>query len=191
MTDVIVCVCAGSFPLPRGKLQTPDLQHRLHVPLVGRSAWLGTGSVIYALHPRHRSLQAPALQRLFAGGQYVRAASGMCLLGYRPPPRPVRRGHSSRPCLTRRFLPVAVATPNHPCVGQTSPGVPGPGERGQTAAPRRHQEHASVRKRHLMSCPLQNTEPRSPGQQDTLLQTHQTTHEQHTGLTQISYTQPD
>ena len=60
----------GSVPVPRGKLQAPDLQHSVHLPPVGWSAWLGISPVLHALYPSHRSLQATALQRIFAGGQY-------------------------------------------------------------------------------------------------------------------------
>lgn len=56
----------------------------------------------------------------------------------------------------------AVATPNHPSLEQTSPGVPGPRKWGQTAAPCRHQEYTSLWKCDLMSYFLKNTEPRSP-----------------------------
>ena len=46
-------------------------------------------------------------------------------------------------------LPSAVAAPDHPGVGPTPHGVPGPRVRGKTAAPCRRQELAALRKCHL------------------------------------------
>lgn len=66
-----LCLYIGSVPLPRGELQAPDLQHSVHIPLVGWSAWLGIGFILHALYPSNYSLQASALQRIFAGGQYA------------------------------------------------------------------------------------------------------------------------
>lgn len=49
------------------------------------------------------------------------------------------------------FSSVAVAAPKHPSLGQTPPGVPGPGEWGQTAAPCRNQGYTTFWECHLMS----------------------------------------
>lgn len=65
------CMHIGSVPVPRGELQAPDLQHSVHIPLVGWSAWLGIGPVVHAMYPTHCSLQVTALQRIIAGGQYA------------------------------------------------------------------------------------------------------------------------
>ena len=60
-----------SVHFPCGELQTPYLQHSVHLPPMGRSAWLDIGPFLTALYPGHRSLQTTALQRIFSGGQYA------------------------------------------------------------------------------------------------------------------------
>lgn len=69
--QLIYFVPVGSVPVPRGELQAPEIQQCVYLPLVGWSPWLGTGPVLHALYPCHRSLQTTTLQRLFAGGQYA------------------------------------------------------------------------------------------------------------------------
>uniref|UniRef100_A0A8B9CMS2 Solute carrier family 6 member 8 n=1 Tax=Anser brachyrhynchus TaxID=132585 RepID=A0A8B9CMS2_9AVES len=91
---VVIAWVYGHLRVPRGELQAADVQQDVRVPVVGRRHRLGPGAVLHALHPLHRPLQAPALQRLPARAL---AAPDHADLGPPPPGVPDARGRSQAP----------------------------------------------------------------------------------------------
>lgn len=90
----------GHLRVPRGELQAADLQQDVRVPVVGGRHRLGPGALLHALHPLHRPLQAPALQRLPARGEG--GVAGALL-----PPLP----HPSHPCPCPPLGPIPLPSP--------------------------------------------------------------------------------
>lgn len=147
-------IIPGSVPVPRGELQAPDLQHSVHLSLVGRDVWLGTGFVLHALYPPHCLLQAAALQGIFFWGQY--AVFPLDRLSLRSVVYLVLARCSTYRLCDIVILYVAVEETNDASLGQTSPGILHARDRGQAAAICGRQEYSSIWKRHLIPSVLES-----------------------------------
>lgn len=98
----------GHLLVPRGEVQAADLQN-ICVPVVGERHRLGPGPLLHALHPLHRPLQVPALQRLLAPGEGDAARDLL-------PPSPTHLSHPC-PCPLLSSVHIQVPSPSksQPC----------------------------------------------------------------------------
>lgn len=106
----------GHLLVPRGELQAADLQQDICVPVVGGRHRLGPGPLLHALHPLHRPLQAPALQRLLARGEGDAARDLL----------PPSRAHLSHPHPCPLLSPIPIQVPALPTLLSQSYLQPNP-----------------------------------------------------------------